>query len=269
MRWMILTRILVGIILGALLNISAHAVRMPPTTTYNLTLAWYPSPSPQVVSCKLYHGTASGEYSEVVEVGNVTSVTVSNLLPGVTYYFAITAVDATGQESDFSNEASYRQELPPTPTTAVQLQLARDPDGSVRLQLAGPPSRTYDVEASEDFVAWTVIGTATLDADGSLDFTDTDAVNFEQRFYRAREAQPPQPTAPPAQLTIQRSPDGQIILTAAGPADRSYNVEATEDFLSWTAIGAVTLDADGTANFTDPEAAHFPQRFYRMQEIQP
>jgi len=36
-----------------------------------------------------------------------TSVTVSNLIAGATYYFAATTFDVTGLESDYSAEASY------------------------------------------------------------------------------------------------------------------------------------------------------------------
>jgi len=35
-------------------------------------------------------------------------------------------------------------------------------------------------------VTWTVIGTATVGATGSLDFTDTNAASFSKRFYRTR-----------------------------------------------------------------------------------
>jgi hypothetical protein len=36
-------------------------------------------------------------------------------------------------------------------------------------------------------MAWTVIGTATMGASGSLDFTDTNAASFSTRFYRTQQ----------------------------------------------------------------------------------
>lgn len=54
---------------------------------------------------KLYYGTAPGQYSSVMEVGSVTTVTVQDLAPGV-YYFAVTACDILGLESGYSNEIS-------------------------------------------------------------------------------------------------------------------------------------------------------------------
>ena len=266
MRLMKLTRILVGIFFCTLIHNPAQAVVLPPPGTYDLTLAWNPSPSPEIVSCNLYYGTSSGEYTDVISVGDVTSVTISNLVPDVSYYFAITAVDANGQESDFSNEASYRRELTPPPSQSVQLQIHTAPAGSVTLNLTGPPSHTYDIEATQDFTTWTIIGTVTLDAGGSLDFTDTNAANYPQRFYRTREKQPSQQSPPPAQLQIQSAPQGQISLTATGPAGRAYDIQATEDFKTWIVIGTMTLDASGSANFADANAQNFSQRFYRLAE---
>jgi len=67
---------------------------------------WW-NPSPTGVSYNLYYGTASRTYTNEQSVGNVTNATVSGLIPGTTYYFAATAVGATGEESVFSNEFVY------------------------------------------------------------------------------------------------------------------------------------------------------------------
>jgi fibronectin type 3 domain-containing protein len=70
----------------------------------NVTLAWDASPDPSVTGYRVYYGGASGTYTNSLQVGNVTTTTVSNLLLGATYYFAATAYDSAGTESDFSNE---------------------------------------------------------------------------------------------------------------------------------------------------------------------
>jgi hypothetical protein len=41
-----------------------------------------------------------------VDVQDKTTHTIDALTPGTTYYFAITAYDSSGIESDFSNELS-------------------------------------------------------------------------------------------------------------------------------------------------------------------
>jgi hypothetical protein len=57
---------------------------------------------------KIYYGTSSGAYTNSVSVTSVgaTPVTHKLSLPPGTYYFAVTAISADGQESAYSNEAS-------------------------------------------------------------------------------------------------------------------------------------------------------------------
>ena len=51
----------------------------------------------------IYYGYSPGNYTNWVDVGDVEMYTVTNLSPG-TLYFALTAYDSFGTESDFSNE---------------------------------------------------------------------------------------------------------------------------------------------------------------------
>lgn len=74
----------------------------------SVTLAWDASTSSNIVSYAIYYGTASRQYTVKTDVGNVTTATLPNLTPGLTYYFAATAIDASGVESSLSTEVSYR-----------------------------------------------------------------------------------------------------------------------------------------------------------------
>jgi len=65
------------------------------------------NPATDLSLYKLYYGTASQTYTQVVTVTNPGTTTITgtvNLSPG-TYYFAVTTVNTSGQESSFSNEA--------------------------------------------------------------------------------------------------------------------------------------------------------------------
>jgi hypothetical protein len=53
---------------------------------------------------KIYYGTSSHNYSTAIDVGNVTEYMVGNLENVVVYYFAVTAYDTSGNESEYSNE---------------------------------------------------------------------------------------------------------------------------------------------------------------------
>jgi len=65
-----------------------------------------------VAGYKLYQGGSTGNYTNAIVVGKATSVTVSNLLVGATYLFAVTAYDSSGRESAYSNEISYTVPCP-------------------------------------------------------------------------------------------------------------------------------------------------------------
>ncbi len=87
----------------------------------SVTLAWDPSPGSAIAGYRLYEGGASRTYTNVITAGNMTNVTVSGLASGGTYFFAATAYDTSGLESDFSSEVSYTVALPTNnpPTIAL------------------------------------------------------------------------------------------------------------------------------------------------------
>lgn len=89
------------------------------STAQSATLAWNPSPNPQVTGYVLYYGTASRSYDRTVNVGQVTNAPVTGLVGGRTYFFAVTATDTLGYESDFSNEISYTVPLASIPTLTL------------------------------------------------------------------------------------------------------------------------------------------------------
>lgn len=72
-----------------------------------VTLAWDANSEPNISGYKIYYGTASRIYDFTVEVGNYTSVTITDLKEGEIYYFVATAYDEDGNESGFSNEVVY------------------------------------------------------------------------------------------------------------------------------------------------------------------
>lgn len=67
----------------------------------------------------LYYGVGSGAYTNKVAVGATNYATVTLPSRGPTYFFAATAV-ASGLESDFSQEVSFRPAQPPSPPTNMR-----------------------------------------------------------------------------------------------------------------------------------------------------
>ena len=240
-----------GLVLNALVLVpQAHAL--------SVTLAWNPSPSGGVSGYYVHAGTSSGFYTNVTDVGNAASMIAPDLTAGVAYYFAITAYDADGNESGFSNELIYTPSVVPVREPAT-LQLKTTPAGGMRLTLTGPGNRTYDVLASSDLQQWTVIRVLSADNSGRFEFVDPDAANFPARFYRARETQP--------SVQLRLTPAGQVLLSVIGQNGYTYDVQASSDLATWTILGTVFLDESGAADFVDADAANYPARFYRtLQE---
>lgn len=83
-----------------------------PALAGDATLSWaapttYTNGTPltDLAGYKVYYGTASGAYTQVIDAGKVTTYKVANL-PNSTYYFAVTAYNAAMVESAYSNEVS-------------------------------------------------------------------------------------------------------------------------------------------------------------------
>lgn len=74
-------------------------------TISSVTLAWDASTTADVSGYRLWIGFAPGAETQPNDVGNTLTTTVQ-ITTGTTYYFVVTAYDATG-ESLPSNEAAY------------------------------------------------------------------------------------------------------------------------------------------------------------------
>ncbi len=73
----------------------------------SITLDWNPNTESDLAGYKLYFGTAPGDYSTIINTGNVIEYTVDGFEIGTTYYFALSAFDNANNESGLSEEISY------------------------------------------------------------------------------------------------------------------------------------------------------------------
>ena len=75
--------------------------------------SWRPNQEADLAGYKIYYGTVSGRYDHVVDMGNpavqgdTVQATVGGLAAGTPYYFAATAYDKYGFESDYSQEVAW------------------------------------------------------------------------------------------------------------------------------------------------------------------
>lgn len=171
-RWL-----LAGAIFISVVSVTGAASRV--------TLAWDATTESNVAGFKVYAGTNSGVYTSFADAGAQTTLTISNLVAGVTYYFAATAYNTAGLESDFSEEISHTVGVgAPEP---ARLVITDRRDGSFLIQVSGSAGGNYTIEYADDLNpgAWQSLGAAMADASGLLAVTNIPPDGSRRRFYRA------------------------------------------------------------------------------------
>ena len=101
-----------------LLLLAILSLLVPAAHAAQVTVAWDANTDPAVTGYRVHYGTAPGNYTSHVDVGNVTSCVISGLSEGVTYYFSATAYDGDGNESDYSAAVNYTPPMAPAPSPA-------------------------------------------------------------------------------------------------------------------------------------------------------
>jgi hypothetical protein len=106
----------------------------------SVTLTWDPASISNLAGYRLYSGTTPGTFTQKIEAGNSTAISVSNLTEGQTYFFAVTAYDTSGAESPHSNKVSYT--VPFAITAAVQASAPATTEMTAPTTIPAPTPRT-------------------------------------------------------------------------------------------------------------------------------
>jgi fibronectin type 3 domain-containing protein len=79
-----------------------------PTHNTRVTLNWDQSPSPNITQNKIYRSTtgSGGPYLLLATISATTSYIDPGLTSGLEYFYVVTAVNSSGQESGISNYTS-------------------------------------------------------------------------------------------------------------------------------------------------------------------
>lgn len=152
--------------------------------TPSVILNWDASPDTNIAGYKLYYGTNSGSYPQVVSAGLVTQTTVTGLTPGTPYYFAATASDSTGLESDYSNEITFTMPALRPGQSLPELRLFQAGTKSILQWPANYPGYTLQCSSSPAG-EWTDL-TSSPSISGS-NFIYTNTVSAAQQYYRLKE----------------------------------------------------------------------------------
>src|SRR5687768_7937942 len=101
-----------------------------PAEAGTVTLVWDPNTESDLAGYLLSYGTASGQYTTTIDLGNVTTYVFEEPNPSVRYYLALRAYDADGLISPYSNEAVTTPNPPLTMTVLSTNRMSPQPVGT-------------------------------------------------------------------------------------------------------------------------------------------
>jgi hypothetical protein len=208
--------------------------------TAQVTLAWDPNTDLELAGYRIYYGSLSDQYSSSVDVGNQTSYTLSNLPDGKTYYFAATAYDREGYESDFSNEVVFN--APPPCTYSISpVSQSFGPEGG---------ASTVNVTATSG-CNWTAVSNASwLVITSNSSVTGNGTVNYSALSNSSASMRTGTLTVAGQSVTVTQSGVPQYTLTITKAGTGSGTVTNNPTGTTFSAGTVVTLTATPDANST-------------------
>lgn len=118
-------------------------------------LAWGRNTEPDIAGYRVYYGSSSGAYTSEMWAGDQTSVTISNLQEGLSYYFAVTATTTAGIESAPSEELVLHAHAE---KVKLSIELAKPvSQGTAQIKVPTEVGRVYILESSQDLKSWAPI----------------------------------------------------------------------------------------------------------------
>jgi hypothetical protein len=112
-----------------------------------------------VAGYNVYYGGASGVYTNEICAGNSTNATISDLVPGNTYYFVATTYNTMGMESPFSAEVSFT--VINTAILSAKMVKSNGVPSSVTVTAAGDVPSCWTLQSSPDLKIWTTVAQGT------------------------------------------------------------------------------------------------------------
>ena len=231
----------------------------------DVTLAWDAITQPELAGYKVYVGTSSRNYGAGTNVGIVTQYTVTGLGPG-TYYFAVTAYDATGRETGYSNEVSETilsaDTTPPAVSITSPTSSSTYATGSSSLGIGGSASDNVAVTqvtwannrggsgTATGTSSWSVSGITLLSGSNVITVTARDAAGNTATDTLTVTYAPADTTPPAVSITSPTSSStyatGSSSLGIGGSA--SDNVAVTQ--VTWANNRGGSGTATGTSSWS-------------------
>ncbi len=244
-------------------------------------LTWDPSPNSDIVAYHVYYGTASGVYTHTLTFSDLSEVIVPGLEPGEAYYFAVSAIDGNGVESDLSNEAYYLAPVPNPIELQAQLAVASpdveltwspDPSGLIVAYLVyyGTESGIYTNSSPIPASSGMMISDLAPGETYYFAVTSIDVYGDESGFSTEASAVIPNPK--PILLQTQTYSDGHgrpylMRINTGSVVSGYWQMDFSTDLQNWTfyTAGYGLGNGDGyDVNVFVPVDPNQSQMFYRL-----
>ena len=201
-----------------------------------VTLAWDPNTDPDLAGYRIHYGLLSDQYSNSVDVGNQTNYTLSNLTDGKTYYFAATAYDRVGYESDFSNEAVFN--APPACAYSVS------PSSQSFVSGGGSGAVNVTTTSGCNWTAVSNVSWSTITSNSTV--TGNGTVNYSALSNSGISTRTGTLTVAGQSITITQSGISTYTITASTGSNGSISPS-----------GSVTVSSGGNQTFTITPATNY------------
>ena len=239
-----------------------------------VTLEWDRSPDRGVAEYILYYGLRSEVYAESILAEGRTAVTLEGLRPGRRYFFAVSAVNFAGMESELSEEVDIWLVPPcPVPTAALDVTPANAPapgEGQdLTLTLRATEDTRYEVFASDNGGdTWRSIWfTPLTSASRPVTFLDPGVANPDRRSYQTEFRGQYALSTRPLSVTQLNSPSPGRRVEFDGLFGRLYAVQASDDGAVWeTLLLSPSLANNTHLQILDAGVSSASIRLYRLLE---
>ena len=213
---------------------------------------------------KVHVGTTPGSYSQHLDVGNVTSYTLTSLAEGTTYYTAVSDYDTNGAESGYSNEVSKNF---PAAAATYTITANAGSGGAVTavnntkintasngtttitsVSVASGTSQSFTVTPSAGYsIAGVTVDGASVGAVSSYAFSNVTANHtITASFASSTGTTPPSPTPTPTAVVAAVNAGGAAYKDSTGvsyAADGKYTGGTAATAASTVAISGTTDSA--------------------------
>lgn len=93
-------------------------------------VTWDANTEPDLAGYKIYYGTQSRTYDTIINIGADTIKLLNGFEVDKEYFFAVTAYDSAGNESEYSDEVSIviklKDKIPPNKVAGIQIKVTEN-----------------------------------------------------------------------------------------------------------------------------------------------